>query len=416
MEIIMLSVGDVIPYNNNPKEHPAEQIDRIIESIREYGMDDPIAIDENNVIIEGHGRLLALKQMGIESVPCIRLSHLTAEQKRAYSIAHNKLTLGSGFDLDKLREEFDFLNEAGYSLLNTGFTAAELDGLFNISAPTEGEDDNFDVTKELEKPCLTKKGDLWMLGRHRLIAGDSTEERDIAALLEGAEVDLVVTDPPYNVDYEGWTEGKLKIANDNMGEIDFYSFLVRFLGLAKGAMTDKASIYMFYSQSEGLNFRKAFLNTGFHFSDTLIWKKNSFVLGRVPYQRMYEGIMYGWKAGGTHEWFSDRKQSNVLEFDRPVRSEEHPTMKPIPLIAYLIKNSSKEGQAVYDPFGGSGSTLIACEQTGRVCYTAEIDTGYCDVIVKRYIKQVGNADKVFVIRNGKRIKYVEAAAKGGRDD
>jgi DNA modification methylase len=412
----MLSVGDVIPYNNNPKEHPAEQIDRIIESIREYGMDDPIAIDENNVIIEGHGRLLALKQMGIESVPCIRLSHLTAEQKRAYSIAHNKLTLGSGFDLDKLREEFDFLNEAGYSLLNTGFTAAELDGLFNISAPTEGEDDNFDVTKELEKPCLTKKGDLWMLGRHRLIAGDSTEERDIAALLEGAEVDLVVTDPPYNVDYEGWTEGKLKIANDNMGEIDFYSFLVRFLGLAKGAMTDKASIYMFYSQSEGLNFRKAFLNTGFHFSDTLIWKKNSFVLGRVPYQRMYEGIMYGWKAGGTHEWFSDRKQSNVLEFDRPVRSEEHPTMKPIPLIAYLIKNSSKEGQAVYDPFGGSGSTLIACEQTGRVCYTAEIDTGYCDVIVKRYIKQVGNADKVFVIRNGKRIKYVEAAAKGGRDD
>jgi DNA modification methylase len=410
LELITVSVADIVPYKNNPKEHPKEQIEQIAESIREFGMDDPIAVDENNVIIEGQGRLLALKGMGIETAPCIRLSHLSEEQKRAYAIAHNKLTMSSGFDLEKLKAEFDFLNDAEFSLLKTGFDAAELDDLFNISAPKEGKEDNFDVTAELEQPCFTQKGDVWTLGRHRLICGDCTDKADFERLLGGSRVNLVVTDPPYNVDYEG-SAGK--ISNDKMSDADFYGFLLKFFTNTAAVMAEKASIYVFHPQSEGLNFRKAYKDAGFYLSDTLVWKKNSIVMGRSPYQRMYEGILYGWKEKGRHEWFSDRKQSNVLEFDRPVRSGEHPTMKPIPLIAYLIGNSSKEGYSVLDPFGGSGTTLIASEQVGRSCFTSEIEPKYCDVIVKRYISQVGSSEGVTVERDGSALACSGVIKTGG---
>jgi DNA modification methylase len=405
LEIISVPIAEIIPYKNNPKEHPQEQIDQIAESIRDFKMNDPIAIDEENVIIEGHGRLLALKQMGEETAPCIRLSHLTEEQKRAYSIAHNKLTINSGFDLEKLQKEFAFLQQSGFDLLATGFTADELAGCFADNSSQEVKDDGFDVGAELEKPCISQKGDIWELGKHRLINGDSTDKANMSALLIGNKVNLVVTDPPYNVDYVGATKEHLKIQNDKMSDHAFYKFLYDFLKLTKASMTDKASIYMFHSQSESINFHKVFAELEFHRSDMLIWKKNSIVLGRSPYQRMYEGILYGWKENGGHEWFSDRKQTNVLEFDRPVRSDDHPTMKPIPLIAYLIQNSSKAGYAVLDPFGGSGSTLIACEQTGRVCSTSELEPKYCDVIVKRYIEQSKSTDGVFITREGKWQSY-----------
>ena len=294
------------------------------------------------------------------------------------------------------------LQGADFVVSLTGFEPAELDALFKDSLKDGIHEDDFDVDAELQKPALTKQGDVWMLGQHRLVCGDSTKADTFTLLMDGKFANLVVTDPPYNVNYEG-SAGKIK--NDNMGNEAFYTFLLSAFQNTKVAMAKDASIYVFHADTEGLNFRKAFSDAGFYLSGTCIWKKQSLVLGRSPYQWQHEPVLFGWKKSGKHNWYADRKQTTIWEFEKPKKNADHPTMKPVALVAYPILNSSLSNCIVLDPFGGSGSTLIACEQTDRICYTIELDEKYCDVIVKRYVEQVGTSDGVFLLREGSEIRY-----------
>ena len=294
------------------------------------------------------------------------------------------------------------LQGADFDVSLTGFEPAELDALFKDSLKDGIHEDDFDVDAELQKPALTKQGDVWVLGRHRLVCGDSTKVDTFNLLMDGKLANLVVTDPPYNVNYEG-SAGKIK--NDNMGNEAFYEFLLDAFKNTETAMAKDASIYVFHADTEGLNFRKAFSEAGFYLSGTCIWKKQSLVLGRSPYQWQHEPVLFGWKMSGKHNWYADRKQTTIWEFEKPKKNADHPTMKPVALVAYPILNSSLSNCIVLDPFGGSGSTLIACEQTDRICYTIELDEKYCDVIVKRYIEQVGSSDGVYLLRDNSEIRY-----------
>ena len=306
--------------------------------------------------------------------------------------------------------EIETLQGADFDIALTGFDEKDIAKLFAVE-DGDAKDDDFDVDEELQKSPVSKSGDVWLLGNHRLVCGDSTKKETYMVLMDGKNANLVVTDPPYNVNYEG-SAGKIK--NDNMENGKFYQFLFDAFTNVEKAMSDDASIYVFHADTEGLNFRKAFSEAGFYLSGTCIWKKQSLVLGRSPYQWQHEPCLYGWKKKGKHQWYSDRKQTTIWEFDKPKKNGDHPTMKPIPLIAYPIKNSSMSNCIVLDPFGGSGSTLIACEQLGRICHTIELDEKYCDVIVKRYIEQVGSADTVSVFRDGKTIRFedLEVSANG----
>jgi len=373
-------------------------------SLREFGFVNPVIVDKDLNIIAGHGRILAAKEEGITEVPCVFAEHLTEAQKRAYIIADNRLAMNAGWDMEMLSVEISELQGVDFDLSVLGFDEAELSKL--MGDIEDVKDDDFDVDEELKKPAVTKVGDLWFLGNHRLICGDSTKIDTFTVLMDGKQANLVVTDPPYNVNYEG-SAGKLK--NDNMADEAFYTFLLSAFKNMEAAMTKDASIYVFHADTEGLNFRKAFSDAGFYLSGTCIWKKQSLVLGRSPYQWQHEPVLFGWKKAGKHNWYSDRKQTTIWEFEKPKKNADHPTMKPVPLIAYPILNSSMVNSIVLDPFGGSGSTLVACEQTERICYTIELDEKYCDVIVKRYVEQVGDSDSVFLLRDGTKYKYSELA-------
>lgn len=401
-EMQLVPVTKLVPYVNNARTHSPEQINKLRASLREFGFINPVIIDRNYGVIAGHGRIMAAKEEGITEVPCVFADHLSEAQKKAYILADNRMAMDAGWDEELLRVEIEALQGMDFDPLLTGFDEAELADLFGEE--TEAKEDDFDVDAELEKPTVTQSGDVWTLGRHRLICGDSTQAETFDILMQGKKANLVVTDPPYNVNYEG-TAGKIK--NDNMASEKFYQFLLdAFTNIAR-VMADDASIYVFHADTEGLNFRKAFSDAGFYLSGCCIWKKPSLVLGRSPYQWQHEPCLYGWKKNGKHQWYSDRKQTTIWEFDKTKKNTDHPTMKPIPLLAYPICNSSMSNTLILDPFGGSGSTLIACEQTDRSCYTAELDEKYCDVIVKRYIEQVGSAEGVFVERNGEQIPYSE---------
>ena len=398
----LVPVTKLVPYVNNARTHSPEQINKLRASLREFGFINPVIIDRNYGVIAGHGRIMAAKEEGITEVPCVFADHLSEAQKKAYILADNRMAMDAGWDEELLRVEIEALQGMDFDPLLTGFDEAELAELFGEE--NEAKEDDFDVDAELEKPTVTQSGDVWTLGRHRLICGDSTQPETFDILMQGKKANLVVTDPPYNVNYEG-TAGKIK--NDNMASEKFYQFLLdAFTNIAK-VMADDASIYVFHADTEGLNFRKAFSDAGFYLSGCCIWKKPSLVLGRSPYQWQHEPCLYGWKKNGKHQWYSDRKQTTIWEFDKTKKNTDHPTMKPIPLLAYPICNSSMSNTLILDPFGGSGSTLIACEQTDRSCYTAELDEKYCDVIVKRYIGQVGSAEGVFVERDGEQIPYSE---------
>lgn len=373
---------------------------KLRSSLREFGFINPIIIDKDYNIIAGHGRLMAAKDEGIREVPCVFVDYLTEAQKKAYILADNRMALDAGWDKELLKVEIEALQAEDFDLGLTGFDEKELASFFD--ADNDVHEDDFDVDAELEKPPVTKTGDVWLLGRHRLVCGDSTKEKTYTTLMKGEQANLVVTDPPYNVNYQG-TAGKIK--NDNLQNDQFYTFLLSAFTCMEKAMAKDASIYVFHADTEGLNFRKAFDAARFYLSGTCIWKKQSLVLGRSPYQWQHEPCLYGWKKNGKHQWYSDRKQTTIWEFDKPQKNGDHPTMKPVPLIAYPIKNSSMTNCIVLDPFGGSGSTLIACEQTGRICRTIELDEKYCDVIVKRYIEQVGTTENVSVIRDGKTIPF-----------
>lgn len=401
-EMQLVPVEKLVPYVNNARTHSPEQINKLRSSLREFGFINPIIIDGDYGIIAGHGRLIAAKEEGFQEVPCVFASHLTEAQKKAYIIADNRMALDAGWDEELLRVELEALEDMGFDMGLTGFDEKELLLLFHDNL--EAEDDDFDVEAELEKPVFSQAGDIWTLGRHRLICGDSTKAETLAYLMQGKKANLVVTDPPYNVDYEG-AVGKIK--NDHLSDEKFYQFLVDAFTCMEKVMADDASIYVFHADTEGLNFRKAFEEAGFYLSGCCIWKKPSLVLGRSPYQWQHEPCLFGWKKKGKHQWYGDRKQTTIWEFEKTRKNADHPTMKPVPLLAYPINNSSMSNTLVLDPFGGSGSTVIACEQTERSCYTIELDEKYCDVIVKRYIEFVGSDESVSVEREGKMIPFKE---------
>ncbi|EAG5760290.1 site-specific DNA-methyltransferase [Listeria monocytogenes] len=396
----LADIKELTPYINNARTHDDKQIAQIAASIKEFGFLSPIVISEDNTILCGHGRFYAAQRLGLDKIPCIKEEYLTESQRKAYILADNQLTLNAGWDTDLLSIELSDLQGADFDLDLLGFDAAEIDQLLNGDA--EAQEDKFDVDAELEKPTFSKTGDLWLLGNHRLVCGDSTKQETYDVLMDGKLANLTVTDPPYNVNYEG-SAGKIK--NDNMANEAFYIFLYDAFSCMEKAMADDASIYVFHADTEGLNFRRAFVEAGFYLSGTCIWKKQSLVLGRSPYQWQHEPVLYGWKKKGKHQWYTGRKESTIWEFDKPKKNGDHPTMKPILLLAYPITNSSMSNCILLDPFGGSGSTLIACEQTNRICHTIELDEKFVDVIVNRYIEQVGSADSVRVIRDAQTLTY-----------
>lgn len=393
LEVREMAVADLVPYANNAKKHPKEQIDQIAESISEFGNCDPIAVWHNEdgeaEIVEGHGRVMALKQLGIDTAPVICLDHLTDEQRRAYTHVHNQTTLSSGFDEQALIEDMDNLDMDWEAL---GFSEF---------MPDFEHDDIEDEGMPEEVVCRCKRGDVWMLGAHRVKCGSSTDPDDMADLLRGGVADLIVTDPPYNValgQHDRPSEAKklhrrtdgLVIANDSWdNDEDFIEFLRSAFELGMDVLKPGGAFYIWHADTQRMNFLKACERAGMTIRECLVWVKNVFTLCRQDYQWRHEPCLYGWKDGASHRWYSDRKQSTVLEFDKPSSNSEHPTMKPIPLIAYQIENSSKKGDLVLDMFGGSGSTLIACEKLGRKCVTMELDPHYCDVIISRWEEMTG---------------------------
>lgn len=401
MEIKELPLKELKPAAYNPRKKLKKgdkEYEKIKQSLLKFGYVDPIIVNEDLTVIGGHQRLTVLKDLDYETAKCV-IVDLPKEDEKALNIALNKIT--GQWDEALLADLLLDLQESDFNLDLTGFEPPEIDDILSNVHDKELSEDEFDVEEELKKPTLSRHGDIWQLGKHRVICGDSTKAETYKQLLDDRKANLVVTDPPYNVDVE---ETAGKILNDNMSDGDFYQFLLSMFTQVENHMEDDASIYIFHADTEGLNFRKAFKDAGFYLSGCCIWKKNSLVLGRSPYQWQHEPCLYGWKKKGKHQWFSDRKQTTIWEYDRPKSSKDHPTMKPIQLMAYPIQNSSMRGTIVLDPFLGSGSTLIAADQTGRICYGIELDEKFVDVIVKRYIEVTGDTE-VTVQRNNEVLTY-----------
>ena len=407
MNIQTLPVGKLVPADYNPRKDlkPGDsEYEKLKRSIAEFGYVEPVIWNKTTGhVVGGHQRLKVLIDTGVTEVECV-VVEMSEEKEKALNVALNKIS--GEWDKEKLSLLISDLQLADFDVSLTGFDAPEIDALFKNAQRNGVQDDDFDVDAALKEPAITKPGDLWLLGKHRLVCGDSTKRDVFDLLMDGGQADLVVTDPPYNVNYEG-SAGKIK--NDNMTDGAFYDFLFASFQNMEACMANDASIYVFHADTEGLNFRRAFSEAGFYLSGTCIWKKQSLVLGRSPYQWRHEPVLFGWKKKGKHEWYADRKQTTIWEFDKPKQNADHPTMKPVELLAYPILNSSMANCVVLDPFGGSGSTLIACEQTDRVCRMIELDEKYCDVIVKRYIEQAGSAKDVTLVRDGVETQYAEVA-------
>ncbi len=401
----LVPIDRLVPYSNNARTPSPAQINKLRGSLREFGFINPVIIDRDYNIIAGHGRVMAAREEKLTEVPCVFADHLTEAQKKAYIIADNRMALDAGWDEEMLKVEIESLEAQAFDLSLTGFDADELEKLFRDVTEDKVKEDDFDIDAELEKPAMTHDGDIWTLGRHRLMCGDSTIAENFEKLMDGKKANLVVTDPPYNVNYEG-TAGKIK--NDNMASDAFHTFLLAAFNRLHENMASDASIYVFHADTEGLNFRKAFEEAGFYLSGCCIWKKPSLVLGRSPYQWQHEPCLFGWLKDGKHLWYADRKQTTIWEFEKPKKNDVHPTMKPVALIAYCIMNSSMSNTLILDPFLGSGTTLIASEQIDRSCYGLELDPKYCDVIVNRYIEVSGCSDDVSVLRNGVNLTYEQA--------
>jgi len=407
------NTADLLPADYNPRKDlkPGDaEYEKLKRSIEQFGYVEPVIWNKTTGrVVGGHQRLKVLMDMGITEVECV-VVEMDESQEKALNIALNKIS--GDWDKDKLALLIADLQGTDFDVSLTGFEPAEIDDLFKDTLKDGIKDDEFDVDTELQKPTFSKAGDVWSLGRHRLVCGDSTKAETYDLLMGGVKANLVITDPPYNVNYEG-SAGKIK--NDNMADEAFYNFLLDAYTQMHSAMADDASIYVFHADTEGLNFRRAFADAGFYLSGCCIWKKQSLVLGRSPYQWQHEPCLYGWKKNGKHQWYTGRKETTIWEFDKPKKNGDHPTMKPIPLLAYPIMNSTMSNAVVLDPFGGSGSTLITCEQTDRICYTIELDEKFCDVIVKRYIEQVGSSEGVTVQRDGLTYKYEEVCNEDSGD-
>ena len=400
----LVSLDKLVPYVNNARTHSAEQINKLRSSLREFGFINPVIIDRDFGIIAGHGRVLAAREEGITDVPCVFVDHLTEAQKKAYIIADNRMALDAGWDEELLRVEIESLQAEAFDIALTGFGDDEIADLFGKDAG-DVTDDDYDLTAALEKASFVEKGDVWVVGRHRLVCGDATNPDDVEKLMDGKKANLIVTDPPYGVSFK--SASGLTIQNDSMKDEEFYNFLYKSFANMVAHMESGGSAYVFHADTEGLTFRKAFIDAGFHLAGVCIWSKNSLVLGRSDYQWQHEPVLYGFLKNGKHRWYSDRKQTTIWNFNKPKRNANHPTSKPLDLLSYPIRNSSQENAIIIDTFGGSGSTLMACEQTNRICYTMELDEKYASVILRRYVEDVGNADNVYVIRGDVRIPYAE---------
>jgi len=382
VELVQRAVDALVPYERNARTHSPAQVNLLVASLREFGFTNPVLIDDTNRVIAGHGRLLAARAIGMAEVPCVVLSHLTDAQRRAYVLADNQLAERAGWDRELLALELGALRDEGFDLALTGFENSELERLLG-PAGLAGLTDEDDAPACPEAP-VSQRGDLWVCGPHRVMCGDALDKHDMACLMLDSTTSLVLTDPPYNVDYEGKGKRRLKIVNDALGAVAFYEFLLSAFTLMLAHATPGAPAYVFHADTEGLNFRRAFADAGWRLAQVGVWVKPAFVLGHHDYHWQHEPVLYGWKPGAAHRWYGDRSQSTVWSFERPLRSEDHPTMKPVALLTYLTMNSSQAGDVVLDPFGGSGSTLIACAQTNRVARLMELDARYCDVIVRRW--------------------------------
>ena len=409
MEWKTLPIGQLKPAAYNPRKQlkPGDkEYEKIKNSIKEFGYVEPIIVNYDMTVIGGHQRLNVLKDLGYEDVQCV-VVHIEDEHKvKALNIALNKIT--GAWNETMLADLLVDLQSVDFNLDLTGFEAPEVEQLFSKVHDKKVKEDDFDVDGELAKPAFSRPGDVWTLGRHKVLCGDSTLEESYHTLLGSTKVNMVLSDLPYFVDYHG-TAGS--IANDNLPDDRAYEFCRKAMGCMHEVLADDGSIYIFHADTKGLIFRRAFDDAGFYLSGCCIWKKNALVLGRSPYQWIHEPCLFGWKKGGRHQWYSDRKQTTVWEYDRPKSSKDHPTMKPVALMAYPIRNSTMTNGLVLDPFLGSGSTLIACEETDRICYGIELEPKFIDVIVKRYIEQAGD-NGVFVMRDGKQIPYAEVLADG----
>lgn len=381
-KVMEVKIADLKPYGTNPRLND-EAVPVIVNSIKEFGFIGAIIINRENVIINGHTRVKAMTELGRETIPAIVVDHLTPEQEAALRIADNKTGEIAKWNMDLLKSELQALKDAGFDLGVLAFEPDEIDDILNGDGNVErtGQTDPNEVPETPEVPVSTP-GEVYQLGEHLLLCGDSTKPLDVQKLIGLGEADCWLTDPPYNVAYQG--SNGLTIQNDSMEDTKFREFLRAAFGLAEKALKPGASFYIFHADSEGYNFRGACHDVGLRVRECLVWKKNALVLGRQDYQWIHEPCLYGWKDGEAHSWYGDRAQTTVMEFNKPKKNDVHPTMKPTEMLCYLLKNSTKAGDIVLDTFGGSGSTLIACEQLGRKCRTMELDPKYCDVIRKRW--------------------------------
>lgn len=404
-EMKMIPVDKLVPYVNNARTHSQEQVNKLRGSLREFGFINPVIIDRDNNVLCGHGRLSAALEEGYKEVPCVYADNLTEAQKKAYILADNRYAEDAGWDEEMLRVEIESLEGMDFDVSLTGFDDQEIADLFADGESTGAEDDDFDLSDALEKAAFVERGDVWVVGRHRLMCGDATSPEDVATLMDGKKANLIITDPPYNVAFES-SDG-LSIKNDKMENDKFYEFLLAAFKNMAEHLEKGGSAYVFHADTEGLNFRKAFIDAGFHLSGCCIWVKNSLVLGRSDYQWQHEPVLYGFLQNGKHYWSKNagRSQTTIWNFDKPKKNKNHPTSKPLDLLAYPIGNSSQENAIVIDTFGGSGSTLMTCEQTNRICHTMELDEKYASVILRRYVEDTDDAENVYVIRNGEKLMY-----------
>lgn len=415
LKIEYRKTAELLPYARNARTHSDSQVAQLAASIKEFGFNNPVAIDGDGMILCGHGRVMAAQRLGLDEVPTVCLSHLSDIQKKAYILADNKLALNAGWDNDMLKVELEDLKFSNFDLDLVGFSTEELDEIMNQGEEPEVEEDDYTVA--IPEEPKAKLGEIYILGKHRLMCGDSTSIQDVEKLMGEQQADLLLTDPPYNVDYEGGTDKKLKIKNDNMEDQAFRQFLVDVYKAADHVMKPGAPFYIWHADSEGANFRGAAKDMGWQIRECLIWVKNSLVLGRQDYQWRHEPCLYGWKAGAAHYFTDSRAESTVIEDQvnvdklskdelktlckklldpgiettvirekKPSINDVHPTMKPVKLFGRLVKNSSKRNDIVLDLFGGSGTTIVACEQLNRRAYLMELDPAYVDVIIDRYQK------------------------------
>lgn len=412
----LVEIETLIPYARNSKKHSDAQIAQIAASIKEFGFLSPLIISKDNTILCGHGRFYAAEKLGLKKLPCVREEYLTESQRRAFTIADNKIGENASWDDEMLAVELSDLRDDAFDLSLLGFDEKELSKYFD--AGNDAQEDNFDVDAELEKPCFSQPGDIWHLGRHTVICGDSTLPETYEKLLGDTKVNLVLTDAPYFVDLNSASG---KIQNDNLKDKEAYEFLMKAFSCFKNSMAVDASIYEFYATSKSRIFFDAFEDAGFKLGAGLIWHKDRAPLMRTDWKFDMEPILFGWRKDGKHKWYGDQKQKTVIEgFDSIKNSKTegfgHPSSKPIGLLAYLMQQSTMTNGLVLDGFLGSASTLMACEQIGRTCYGIELEPKFVDVAVVRYVEFMGSTDDVYVIRNDEKIPYSELVKEDVQND